>query len=178
MTLQQCELLNGNIKNEAFQQDFHSLFFHDIDLPFCFNFLRFGCGCISKSAPQGRVPQKEKWKINTTQLYKCLYGNRQRRYFITKNSKRLSPMQGISWRELQAAIFATTRSRQYRSCMEMTYIKAFLGLVEITVNCYFSSTVNKLCTVNVIFWSFLLILLVLHIACSTMHILVKLRDSF
>jgi hypothetical protein len=37
--------------------------------------------------------------------------------------KRLSPKQGISWRELQAAIFATTRSRQYRSCMEIKYIK-------------------------------------------------------
>jgi hypothetical protein len=57
----------------------------------------------------------------------CLYGNGQRQkkyyfYYETKNSKRSSPVQGISWRELQAAIFATTRSRQYRSCMEMTYI--------------------------------------------------------
>jgi hypothetical protein len=47
-----------------------------------------------------------------------------RKFFLLriKNSKRSSPVQGISWRELQAAIFATTRSRQYRSCMEITYI--------------------------------------------------------
>jgi hypothetical protein len=43
-------------------------------------------------------------------------------YYESKNSKQSSPVQGISWRELQAAIFATTRSRQYRSCMEITYI--------------------------------------------------------
>jgi hypothetical protein len=35
---------------------------------------------------------------------------------------RSTPVQGISWRELQVAIFATSHSRQYRSCMEMTYI--------------------------------------------------------
>jgi hypothetical protein len=49
--------------------------------------------------------------------------NDKKKDFITnQNSKRSSPVQGISWRELQAAIFATTRSRQYRSCMEITYI--------------------------------------------------------
>jgi hypothetical protein len=52
------------------------------------------------------------------------------------------------------------------------HFHTFSGLVEITVNCYFSSTVN------VIFCGFLLIFLMPHIACSTMHIVVNLRDSF
>ncbi len=84
-------------------------------------------GAVKLMNPHHRAGYpKKKGKINTTQLYNCLYGFRQRRHYVNEKKltkRRLSPKQGISWRELQAAIFATTRSRQYRSCMEIIYIK-------------------------------------------------------